>query len=205
MAEPLILVTNKILMPQKLFMVLLGCTPKGRFTEQHDVFFGIGDSLASLVPQMEAFWPGVQLHIDAWREVNVVDGYRIAVSKKKNKPGSTTQALFFLNLGGYKPGEFEEFHYKMLAVAPNKAGAVKAAKSTAFFKHTAMPGNATSHIDDRYGIDVDDIFEIKDVLPALLRAQYQLKIAPKADVALPEDELHLGYVKWSRLKQPVDL
>jgi hypothetical protein len=40
----------------KLYMVILGCTPKGRFTEQHDVFFGIGSSLRELVPQMNDFW-----------------------------------------------------------------------------------------------------------------------------------------------------
>jgi hypothetical protein len=40
----------------KLFMVIIGCTPTGRFTEQHDVFFGIGKTLRELVPQMQAFW-----------------------------------------------------------------------------------------------------------------------------------------------------
>ena len=30
-------------------MVLLGCRPPGRFTEQHDIFFGIGNSLKELV------------------------------------------------------------------------------------------------------------------------------------------------------------
>jgi hypothetical protein len=189
-------------MPQKLFMVLLGCTPKGRFTEQHDVFFGIGEDLKNLVPQMEAFWPGVKLHIDAWREVKLVDGYRISVIKKTKTKTEQAQALFFLNLGGYKPGEFEEFHYKMLAVGADKGQAVKMAKATAFFKHTAMPGNAASHIDDRYGIDVDDVFEIADALPASLREQYQLKITKMGAGKLPEDEMHLGYIKWSLLSQP---
>ena len=41
----------------KLYMVMLGCTPKGRFTEQHDIFFGIGNSLKELIPNMKAFWP----------------------------------------------------------------------------------------------------------------------------------------------------
>lgn len=49
----------------KLFMVLLGCRPKGRNTEQHDIFFGIADSLVELKPAMQLFWPDALLHIDA--------------------------------------------------------------------------------------------------------------------------------------------
>ena len=33
----------------KLFMTLIGCTPAGRNIEQHDVFFGIGNSLKDIV------------------------------------------------------------------------------------------------------------------------------------------------------------
>ena len=54
-------------------MVLLGSKPKGRNTEQHDVFFGIAHSLEELYPDLAGFWPDAKgLHIDAWREVFVV-------------------------------------------------------------------------------------------------------------------------------------
>lgn len=46
----------------QLYMVILGCKPKGRFTEQHDIFFGIGNSLKNLIPQMNFFWPEAQCH-----------------------------------------------------------------------------------------------------------------------------------------------
>ncbi|WP_394344775.1 DUF1543 domain-containing protein [Flavobacterium gawalongense] len=36
-------------------MIILGCTPIGRFAEQHDIFFGIGNSLKNLIPQMIFF------------------------------------------------------------------------------------------------------------------------------------------------------
>ncbi|MFT4155363.1 DUF1543 domain-containing protein [Parafilimonas sp.] len=36
-------------------MAIIGCTPKGRFTEQHDVFFGIGKTLQEPAPQMIDF------------------------------------------------------------------------------------------------------------------------------------------------------
>lgn len=182
----------------KLFMILLGCTPKGRHTEQHDIFFGIASSLAELKPAMQQFWPGTQLHIDAWREVTNVDGYKIEVVSKTDDKATSPQ-LFFLNLGGYKQNEFDEFHYKMLVVAPDKGKAVKAAAQTAFYKHVSLPGNGTSHIDDRYGVDVDDIFVIKDILPKEIKKQYSLSISAAADNSLKEDEMHLGYLKWSAL------
>ena len=67
-------------------MCLLGCTPQGRNIEQHDVFFGIGQTLKHLVPAIVQFWPEAQgkIHIDAWREVTHVDGYSVQVVEKKN-------------------------------------------------------------------------------------------------------------------------
>lgn len=107
-------------------MIMLGCTPKGRFTEQHDIFFGIGSSLKELIPDMNAFWPEAKgrIHIDAWQKVTFVDGFSIEVIAKDEKQEQEEQ-LFFLNLGGYKEGDFEEYHYKVLAVAKTKAEAIK--------------------------------------------------------------------------------
>ncbi len=59
----------------KLYMLLLGCRPEGRFTEQHDIFFGIGRNMAELKPAIKNFWKEApKIHVDVWREVNVVDG-----------------------------------------------------------------------------------------------------------------------------------
>ena len=98
----------------KLYMIMIGCRPKGRFTEQHDIFFGIGNSLSELVPQMKAFWPEAKgkIHIDAWREVTVVDNHKIDIVSKVDSVANDSQ-LFFINLGGYKENEFEEYHYKI--------------------------------------------------------------------------------------------
>ena len=91
----------------KLYMILLGCKPKGRFTEQHDVFFGIGNSLKDLIPSMNLFWPEAkgQLHIDAWREVTVVDNCSIQIIPKTTEPIKSLDNLYFINLGGYKENE----------------------------------------------------------------------------------------------------
>ena len=157
---------------QTLFMVMLGATPPGRLTEQHDIFFGIADNLKALVPPMKAFWPEAKgkIHLDAWRKVTYVDGYTIEViSREKNV--RNTEKLFFINLGGYKENEFEEYHYKVLTVAQNKAEAIKKAKATSFYKHCGFKG-ATSHIDDKYGVDVDDIHEIEDILSSKFNNRY---------------------------------
>jgi hypothetical protein len=182
----------------KLYMCLLGCTPKCRNIEQHDVFFGIGHALKELAPDIIRFWPeaGGRIHLDAWREVTHVDGYDVRVIQKTNVQNSIAAKLFFINLGGYKENEFEEFHYKMLAVASDKGTAVVQAKQTAFYKHTGFKG-AESHIDDKYGIDVDDVYEISDILPAYMKEQYIILLTKQSTIQ--EDNLYLGYFKLSKL------
>jgi hypothetical protein len=183
----------------KLFMILLGATPKGRNIEQHDIFFGIGTSIKALLPEMTAFWPEAKdkIHVDAYRIVNKVGNYKVEVVPKEAAVNEDITSLFFLNLGGYKQGEFEELHYKMLVVANEKAIAIKEAKETAFYKHTGFKG-ATSHIDDKFGVDVDDIFEIKDILSKETKSKFALKFTPADN--LPEDELILGYIPISKLR-----
>ena len=182
-------------------MILLGCKPKGRHVEQHDVFFGIASSLTELVPQMKNFWrDSGQLHIDAWREVNAVDGFRIEVQQKvgmENQPYEQTNKLFFINLGGYQPFKFEEQHYMLLTVKADKTLAMKDAKQTLFFKSNHFAG-AASHIDDKYGIDVDDLYDIEDILPADQKDKFRISVSP-LETENP-DEIHLGYLKLTALK-----
>ena len=42
--------------------------------------------------------------------------------------------LFFVNLGGYQQGSFEEFHYKLLIVATSQAEAISQAKPSKFYR-----------------------------------------------------------------------
>ena len=179
----------------KLFMLLIGASPPDRNIEQHDVFFGIGETLKDLVPDVIAFWPGNnKLHFDAWREVTSVNGYQIEVVLKEAGNPLTAYKLFFINLGGYKQNEFEEFHYKMVIAAADKAEAINISKRTAFFRHTGFKG-ATSHVDDKYGVDVDDVYEIADILTPAAKEKSSILVSP--DGSIPEDEIHLGYFKLS--------
>ena len=184
----------------KLYMIMLGCKPDGRFTEQHDIFFGIGTSLKDLGPQMKAFWPEAKgkIHIDAWREVTQVNNHFIEIVPREHVDESSTEKLFFLNLGGYKENDFEEYHYKMLAVSKTLGLATRKSKTTAFFKHCGFKG-AESHIDEKYGVDVDDRYRVDDMLPAASKLLYGLKIT-KSETVVDDDQLHIGYVKISGLK-----
>ncbi|MFC4740951.1 DUF1543 domain-containing protein [Flavobacterium ponti] len=180
-----------------LYMVMLGCTPKGRLTEQHDVFFGIGNSLAELIPNMKQFWPEAKgkIHIDAWQKVTYVDGFSIEIIER-SKTIENNEKLFFINLGGYKENEFEEYHYKVLTVAKSKASAIKNSKKTTFFKHCGFEGAGASHIDDKYGIDVDDIYRVDDILSNEFKLKYQLKITKTKTTT--EDKKHIGYLKLDK-------
>ena len=181
----------------KLFKVLIGCTPKGRHIEQHDICFGIATSIKEMIPQLQSFWPEVAntMHVDGFRTITSVDGYAVSVVPL-NSAITSEAKLFFINLGGYKPGELEEYHYKMIVAAADKGKAIQQAKQTAFYKHTGFKG-AESHIDDKYGIDVDDVYAIEDILPASLKSEY--KIVLQRQDNLLDDELHLGYFQLKKL------
>ncbi|MFV8344241.1 DUF1543 domain-containing protein [Flavobacterium sp. XS2P39] len=148
---------------------------------------------------MKTFWTEAkgQLHIDAWREVTVVDNYSIEIIAIETAANTASEKLFFINLGGYKENEFEEYHHKILTVVKSLGLASKNAKATTFFKHCGFK-EAISHIDDKYGIDLDDIYNISDVLHKQFKEQYSLKIR-KSKSNLKEDDLHIGYLKLTKI------
>ncbi|HEY0010738.1 MAG TPA: hypothetical protein VGB97_02380, partial [Candidatus Paceibacterota bacterium] len=56
--------------------------------------------------------------------------------------------LFFVNLGGYHPGVFEEFHKKLLIVAVDEAAAEAAAEEDSFFEE-----GIKLHVDDKQALE----------------------------------------------------
>lgn len=182
-------------------MLLLGSKARGRHIEQHDFFFGIAASLKELIPDIKAFWRGAasNLHIDGYREVNHVDDYKIEIVSKDESLANQPEKLFFINLGGYVAGRLEEQHHVILSVKTDRAQAIKDARQTVFFKTNSINGNkdANAHVDDKYGIDVDDIYSIPEMLPPAQKAKYQIRITPAE--GLPEDEVHLGYFRLDKL------
>jgi hypothetical protein len=182
----------------KLFYVILGATPKGRNIEQHDVFFGIAENLKDLVPDMKEFWKEAEgkIHVDCHQEVKFADGYEVEIVEKGGN--ASEDQLFFLNLGGYKPGFFEEFHEQHLMVGLSMGEIVKRARGTEFYQTMGFEG-AVSHIDDKHGVDIDDIFNVSDILPVHMKEKYSI-VLKKSDAENQENPMGLGYLKIDKIQ-----
>lgn len=143
------------------------------------------------------FWPQAvnYMHIDAWREITNIDGYRIEVISKGSS--NENHNLYFINMGGYKPGIMEEYHHKIICVSPSIDQAIKKAKESSFFKEFSLPPLGNSHIDNKYGVDIDEVYAIKDILPSSQKKVYSLRIEPTQRPE--EDVLHIGYFKLKDL------
>ena len=130
------------------------------------------------------------------REVTIIEDFSIDIIDRANADTIQKEKLFFINLGGYKENEFEEYHYKILSACTDKGEAVRRSKQTTFYKHTGFKG-AESHVDEKYGIDVDDIFEISDILSPALKQKFSVVLTPSDD--MQNDEIHCGYIMLEKL------
>ena len=184
---------------QKLFYVIIGATPKGRNTEQHDVFFGIAENIKDLIPEMKAFWPEAKgkIHLDEYQEVKFVDGFKLKIIPR-NKENIETEHLFFINHGCYKPNVFDEFHEKHLMVGKKMSEIIRRVKKTEFYKTMGFT-NAESHIDDKYGVDIDDIYKVEDLLSVETKEKFSI-ILEKSEIENQENETNIGYFSLKSLK-----
>ena len=71
----------------KLFSVFLGGRADKCNTELHDVVFSIGEKIEDTYIDLLDKWFGLpdRLHIDSWVDLRIVEGYKVSLSKKKNK------------------------------------------------------------------------------------------------------------------------
>ena len=138
----------------KLFSVFLGGRAHKCNTELHDVVFTLGEKIEDTYNDLLGKWFGLpdRLHIDSWVDLNIVEGYKISLSKKKNK---SNKKLYFVNLGAYEKNKFEELHESKFMVDVNKINVKKRAKEL------LLLGKEQVHLDDLY--DVDDCIEIDKV------------------------------------------
>lgn len=191
-----------------LFMVQLGGRPKGRLIEQHDMFFGVANQVSELIDDINRHWPEVKnkWHIDSYRAISKVDNYAIKLVESNDQAESTNDLkLFFINLGGYQRGSFEEFHCKLLIVAATQADAIKQAKQSEFYKaftykDKESPFNAASHIDDKFEVDIDDIYNVNDLI-----SNFRLLIEPitkeRHELVHADDKEYVGYLSIKNLRK----
>lgn len=138
----------------RLFAVYLGGRAPRCNTELHDVVFVVGSTIEVTYPQLLAKWFGDprRMHLDSWLELQVVDGYRLALRPHPPVPG---KKLFFINQGAYLPGQFTEVHANAFIVAASEAEVKRRAKAE------LLRGAQAVHTDDLY--DIDDCLEITEV------------------------------------------
>ena len=191
-----------------LFMVQLGGRPKGRLIEQHDIFFGVANQVSELIEDINQHWPEVKnkWHIDSYRAISKVDNYVIKLVEPSSQTESANDLkLFFINLGGYQRRSFEEFHYKLLIVAATQADAIKQAKQSEFYKaftykDKESPFNAASHIDDKFEVDIDDIYNVNDLI-----SNVRLLIEPitneSHELVNADDKEYVGYLSIKNLRK----
>lgn len=173
----------------KLFYAILGATPPGRNIEQHDVFFGIAEKVEDLYNEMRRFWSDAKIHIDCFQEVLFVDGYEVKIIE--GKADKQEEQLFFINLGGYKPGHFTEYHEMHLMIGPSLSEVIKRVKKTEFYMTMGFK-NAMSHIDEKFGVDIDDIYNVNDLLSDETKAKYSI-VLEKSDAENQENPMKIGY------------
>jgi len=123
-----------------LFLIVLGGRAKMANIELHDVRWVIGSRIEDTYDVLRRDWFGMfeGLHIDSYKKINYVDGYKVNLKNienhklKKNKffdKNNTKMNLWFVNIGGYDPSSMQEKHEFGLVVASSKLKAKKRAKS----------------------------------------------------------------------------
>ena len=123
-----------------LFLVVLGGRAKKANVELHDVRWVIGSRIEDTFEVLRRDWFGIidGLHIDSYKRINYVDGYRINLKKTENdklkkvklfKENIPQCNLWFVNIGGYDPSSMQEKHEFGIVAASSSIEAKNIAKS----------------------------------------------------------------------------
>ena len=150
-----------------LFIVVLGGRSFKSNIEIHDVRWVVGESIEDTFPELRKQWIGKPngLHIDSYKRIKYVDGYKIVPTKcYKNNSINTKKedkSLWFINLGGYDPKKMLEEHDFTLVVANKAVDAKKKARKN------WISNLIKKHNDDLSGINdfeqIDDLHSIKKI------------------------------------------
>ena len=123
-----------------LFLVVLGGKANKANIELHDVRWVIGSKIEDTYNVLRENWFGSfeGLHIDSYKKINYVDGYKINLKNIENEKlknhkfhdvNYQQMNLWFVNIGGYDPTSMQEKHEFGLVVASSSLEAKNKAKS----------------------------------------------------------------------------
>jgi len=121
-------------------LVVLGGRAEKANVELHDVRWVLGARIEDTYDVLRNDWFGTLkgLHIDSYKKINYVDGYKVNLKNidngklKDNKfynGNNSKKNLWFVNIGGYHPSSMQEKHEFGLVVASSKLEAKNIAKS----------------------------------------------------------------------------
>ena len=160
--------------PHKKFLFLVvvgGRSPKANI-ELHDVRWVIGSKIEDTFDQLRNDWFGSynELHIDSYKKIESIDGYKINLRNKENnepknkifkKRKFPNKKLWFVNIGGYDPSSMQEKHEFGFVVASSPSEAKNKANSK------WLIDSQKKHTDDIYTVksftDVDECEVIKNI------------------------------------------
>ena len=155
-----------------LFLVVLGGRAHKANVELHDVRWVVGPKIEDTFNVLRKNWFGSidGLHIDSFKKIEYIDGYKINLknfekNKIKNKQSSNQinpqKNLWFVNIGGYDPSSMQEKHEFGLVVASSSLEAKNTAKTK------WLSGCKKKHKDDiasvKMLISCDDCQIIKNI------------------------------------------
>ena len=155
-----------------LFLVVVGGRSPKANIELHDVRWVIGSKIEDTFDQLRNDWFGSNngLHIDSYKKIDSIDGYKINLRNKENnktknkiykKDKIPNKKLWFVNIGGYDPTSMQEKHEFGLIVASCPSEAKNKAKSKWLIDCKKR------HKDDISAVknfnDVDDCEVIKNI------------------------------------------
>ena len=155
-----------------LYLVVLGGRAKKANIELHDVRWVVGSKIEDTYDTLRKDWFGSPkgLHIDSYKKIKYVDGYKINLiyfekdkidKKQLVKKNNSKKHLWFVNIGGYNPISMQEKHEFGLVAALTKLEAINIAKSK------WLIGCKKKHRDDLASLEMiiscDDCEQIKKI------------------------------------------
>ena len=133
-------------MTLNLYAFYLGGSAPGANLELHDIQFAIGTNPEETYPTLARHWFGARdsLHIDAYGLIEWADGYRGSLSTDRPE---TDLRLYFVNMGGYRPGILAEEHEFGFFVAATSAEAKNKARQSLLNRHEHQHVDAVREVD----------------------------------------------------------
>lgn len=140
-------------MTLKLYAIMVGGSHPSANIELHDIRFCVGETVEDTYRQLRADWWGTpdSLHIDAFAELDIVDGHRVRITDG-TKQSRSAERLWFINCGYYENGVFGEGHaYRFM---------VGSAKSTVWKRVlNDVSTDLMSRHKDNF-LDIDDVIDV---------------------------------------------